>query len=145
MTSAATLGLVIVDQTRVVLLPSLSKRDIDLKYKSLGRGSLRVLEWLWEAVAEPILGALDFTEPPLEGNLKRVWWVLSDSLSTFPIHGAGRRTKRNGETVMDRAMSSYATSVAVILQSRSTRAVEHVSATNEALLVSAAETQVNTD
>lgn len=128
------------DQIRLVLLPSLNKRDIDLKYKSLGRGSLRVLEWLWEAVAEPILDALGFTEPPPEGNLKRVWWVLTDSLSTFPIHAAGRHTRRDGETVIDRVMSSYATSVAAIVQSRRTRAAEHLSATNEALLVSAAET-----
>ncbi|KAM0443166.1 hypothetical protein ACHAQK_003528 [Fusarium lateritium] len=128
------------NRTRIVLLPSLSKCDIDLKHRSLGRGSLRVLEWLWETVAEPILDAMGFTKPPLEGNLKRVWWVLTDSLSTFPIHAAGRHTKRNGETVMDRVMSSYATSVAAIVQSRRTRATEHVSATNEALLVSASQT-----
>ncbi|KAH7252590.1 CHAT domain-containing protein [Fusarium tricinctum] len=155
MKSAAALGPVIVvnvsqyschaiiiqqDQIRLVLLPSLNKRDIDLKYKSLGRGSLRVLEWLWETVAEPILDDLGFTEPPPEGNLKRVWWVLTDSLSTFPIHAAGRHTERNGETVMDRVMSSYATSVAAIVQSRRTRTAEHESTTNEALLVSAAET-----
>ncbi|CAJ0553344.1 Ff.00g118560.m01.CDS01 [Fusarium sp. VM40] len=155
MKSAAALGPVIVvnvsqyfchaiiiqqDQTKLVFLPSLSKRDIDLKYKSLGRGSLRVLEWLWEAVAEPILEALGFNEPPPEGNLKRVWWILTDSLSTFPIHAAGRHTRRNGETVMDRVMSSYVTSVAAIVQSRRTRTAEHESTTNEALLVSAAET-----
>ncbi|KAM0246127.1 hypothetical protein ACHAP5_004909 [Fusarium lateritium] len=142
MKSAAALGPVIVvnDQTGVVLLPSLSKCDIDLKHRSLGRGSLRVLEWLWDTVAEPILDALGFTKPPLEGNLKRVWWVLTDSLSTFPIHAAGRHNKRNGETVMDRVMSSYATSVAAIVQSCRTRETDHVSATNEALLVSASQT-----
>lgn len=47
-----------------------------------------------------------------------------------------RHSQRNGETVMDRVMSSYATSVSAIVQSRRTVPVSH----NEALLVSAGET-----
>ncbi|KAF5573692.1 30S ribosomal S17P protein [Fusarium pseudocircinatum] len=124
------------DGFSAVSLLRLSKGEIDSKYQSLGRGSLKVLEWLWDAVAEPILSALGFSEVPREGQMKRVWWVLTGSLSTFPIHAAGRHSQRNGETVMDRVMSSYATSVSAIAQSRKTAPVSH----NEALLVSAGET-----
>ncbi|KAF5693645.1 hypothetical protein FDENT_1877 [Fusarium denticulatum] len=119
-----------------VRLPRLSKGDIDSKYQSLGRGSLKVLEWLWDAVTEPILTALGFTEVLREGQMKRVWWVLTGSLSTFPIHAAGRHSQRNGQTVMDRVISSYATSVSAIAQSRRTAPVSH----KGALLVSAGET-----
>ncbi|KAI6772814.1 hypothetical protein HG530_003772 [Fusarium avenaceum] len=93
MKSAAALGPVIVvnDQTKLVFLPSLSKRDIDLKYKSLDRGSLRVLEWLWEAVAEPILEALGFNEPPPEGNLKRSHIIVC-------YLGRGHRAKSQDST-----------------------------------------------
>ncbi|KAK2472075.1 hypothetical protein H9L39_15955 [Fusarium oxysporum f. sp. albedinis] len=151
MRSAAALGPVIVvnvgplargaiiiqqDGFSAIPLPRLDKNDIDSKYQSLGRGSLKVLEWLWDVVAEPILTALGFTEPPHSGEMKRVWWVLTGSLSTFPIHAAGRYSQRNGEAVMDRVMSSYATSVSAIVQSRRTAPVSH----NEALLVSAGET-----
>ncbi|KAF5607456.1 30S ribosomal S17P protein [Fusarium pseudoanthophilum] len=151
MRSAAALGPVIVvnvsphacdaiviqhDGFSAIPLPNLDKSDIDSKYRSLGRGSLKVLDWLWDAVAEPILTALGFTEVPREGHMKRVWWMLTGSLSTFPIHAAGRHSRRNGQTVMDRVMSSYATSVSAILQSRRTAPVAH----SEALLVSAGET-----
>ncbi|KAG5813605.1 hypothetical protein H9Q74_012624 [Fusarium xylarioides] len=114
------------DGFSAVRLPKLSKSDIDSKNQSLGRGSLRVLEWLWDAVAEPIR----------EGQMKRVLWVLTGSLSTFPIHAAGRHCQRSGDTVMDRVMSSYATSVSSIVQTRRTAPVSH----SEALLVSAGET-----
>jgi hypothetical protein len=81
MRSAAALGPVIVvnvsphacdsiiiqhDGFSAIPLPNLGKSDIDSKYHSLGRGSLRVLEWLLDGVAEPILDALGFTEPPRE-------------------------------------------------------------------------------
>ncbi|KLO97352.1 Uncharacterized protein LW93_3330 [Fusarium fujikuroi] len=150
MRSAAALGPVIVvnvgpltcdaiiiqqDGFSAIPLHELNQFDIDSKYRSLGRGSLKVLEWLWDVVAEPILNALGFTETPREGGIKRVWWVLTGSLSTFPIHAAGRHSRRNGETVMDRIMS-YATSVSAIVQSRRTAPVSN----NEALLVSAGET-----
>ncbi|WKT52881.1 hypothetical protein QSH57_003443 [Fusarium oxysporum f. sp. vasinfectum] len=124
------------DGFSAIPLPRLDKNDIDSKYQSLGRGSLKVPEWLWDVVAEPILTALGFTEPPHSGEMKRVWWVLTGSLSTFPIHAAGRYSQRNGEAVMDRVMSSYATSVSAIVQSRRTAPVSH----NKALLVSAGET-----
>ncbi|KAF5635871.1 30S ribosomal S17P protein [Fusarium sp. NRRL 52700] len=124
------------DGVSAIILPKLKKSDIDSKYRLLGRGCLQVLEWLWDVVAEPILNALGFTDVPREGEKKRVWWILTGSLSTFPIHAAGRHGQRNGETVMDRVMSSYATSVSAILQSRRTASVSH----DEALLVSAGET-----
>ncbi|KAL5589928.1 hypothetical protein FOVSG1_011795 [Fusarium oxysporum f. sp. vasinfectum] len=151
MRSAAALGPVIVvnvgplacdaiiiqqDGFSAIPLPRLDKNKIDSRNQSLGRDSLKVLEWLWDVVAEPILFALGFTEPPRSGEMKRVWWVLTSSLSTFPIHAAGRHSRRNGKTVMDRVMSSYATSVSAIVQSRRTAPVSH----NEALLVSAGET-----
>ncbi|KAI3580451.1 hypothetical protein IWW34DRAFT_910534 [Fusarium oxysporum f. sp. albedinis] len=86
MRSAAALGPVIVvnvgplargaiiiqqDGFSAIPLPRLDKNDIDSKYQSLGRGSLKVLEWLWDVVAEPILTALGFTEPPHSGEMKR--------------------------------------------------------------------------
>ncbi|KAF4345149.1 hypothetical protein FBEOM_855 [Fusarium beomiforme] len=82
------------DGFRAIPLPALKKSDIDLKHSIMGRGSLKVLEWLWDVVAGPILNALDITEPAPEGDMKRVWWVLTDSLSTFPIHAAGYERKR---------------------------------------------------
>ncbi|KAF4478567.1 hypothetical protein FAGAP_12319 [Fusarium agapanthi] len=151
MKRAADLGPVIVVNVRALLcdaiiiqrdgfsavhLPRLIKSDINSKYQSLGRGGPRILEWLWDVVGEPILNALGFTGAPREGEMRRAWWILTGSLSTFPIHFAGRHTQRNGDTVMDRVMSSYATSISAIVHSRKSAPVSH----NEALLVSAGET-----
>jgi hypothetical protein len=40
------------------------------------------LEWLWDAVAEPVLDALGYSAPG--ESLPRVWWVPGGMLSVFP-------------------------------------------------------------
>ncbi|KAF4415863.1 30S ribosomal S17P [Fusarium acutatum] len=101
-------------------LKQLKQDDIDSKYASLGRGSSKVLEWLWDIVAEPILTELGFTEPQKAADMKET----------------GRHSQRNGDTVMDRDLSSYATSVSAIVHSRRTTPVSQ----NEAVFVPASET-----
>ncbi|WFB11537.1 CHAT domain-containing protein [Streptomyces sp. LX-29] len=79
-----------------------------------------VLEWLWEAVAEPVLTALGLTgrqqrrpsrrERGVERPLPRLWWIPTGPLTALPLHAAGRRAAPGvrADGVLDRAVSSYA-------------------------------------
>lgn len=76
-----------------------------------------VLEWLWDAVAEPVLDALGYRHTPAAGeNWPRVWWMPVGLLSSLPLHAAGyhRAPPQAGvgrRTVMDRVVSSYTPTV----------------------------------
>ncbi|WP_285507182.1 CHAT domain-containing protein [Actinokineospora sp. NBRC 105648] len=58
------------------------------------------VEWLWDTVAEPVLGALP-------RDHARVWWCPTGLLTLLPLHGAGYHFDGSGRTVLDRVVSSY--------------------------------------
>jgi hypothetical protein len=74
-----------------------------------------VLEWLWDSLAEPVLTALGYTQPPEDGQpWPRVFWCPTGLLSLLPIHAAGYHSNTDGRTartVLDLAVSSYTTTV----------------------------------
>ncbi|KAL2833769.1 CHAT domain-containing protein [Aspergillus cavernicola] len=94
-----------------------------------------ILEWAWDVVAEPCLEALNIHEPPTEDSMARIWWVLTGPLSHLPIHAAGRHGTGCNKTVMDRAMSSYSSSIKALLHGRS-RVKSNAEEISKALLVS---------
>ena len=108
-------------QIQTLPLPNLRYGDIEEKSKDLALDSFGVLEWLWDTVARPILDALGFTKPPSNGDWPHVWWIPIGQLSRFPLHAAGRHRKGSGETVLDRVISSYASSVKAIISGRRNR------------------------
>ncbi|WP_432013818.1 CHAT domain-containing protein [Streptomyces cucumeris] len=74
------------------------------------------LEWLWTAVAEPVLGALGLTGRRSRGSrdgAPRLWWVPTGPLTGLPLHAAGRHdaSGRAADSVLDRVVSSYAPTV----------------------------------
>lgn len=77
-----------------------------------------VLAWLWDAVAGPVLNALEITGPPARGGRwPRIWWSAGGPLALLPLHAAGHHRERaDHRTVLDRAISSYTPTV---------RALEH--------------------
>src|SRR5699024_2157591 len=81
-------------------------------------GAAPLLEWLWDVVARPVLDALGFDGPIVDGNWPRVWWVPTGVLSQLPLHAAGYHTRGGHETVIDRVMSSYASSVKALVHGR---------------------------
>lgn len=115
----------------VVELPSLNMEELDCR--SHEPGSLENLEWLWDAVAKPVLDKLDIGEPLVEGPWTRVWWILTGSLTRFPIHAAGRHSEDGSRSVMDRVISSYVPSLKALASGRSRPC--DVSLSHQALLV----------
>lgn len=78
-----------------------------------------MLRWLWDAVAAPVIEALDADGP----GPHRVWWCPTGPLTLLPLHAAGRYARtgsRRGPrpTVPDRTVSSYTTSLAALLRAR---------------------------
>jgi tetratricopeptide (TPR) repeat protein len=82
-----------------------------------GQGMPVLMEWLWHHVASPILSAAAVPEVA-DGRWLRVWWVLTGPLTGVPIHAAGLGGGSNQDSVLDRVMSSYATSVMSLLYAR---------------------------
>lgn len=76
-----------------------------------------VLEWTWDAVAEPVLRHIVATDP-----LPRVWWCPVGVLTFLPLHAAGhhRATPRT-DTVLDRVISSYTPTIRALAHARGQR------------------------
>ncbi|MEU2930730.1 CHAT domain-containing protein [Streptomyces sp. NPDC007251] len=74
-----------------------------------------ILRWLWDRVTSPVLGALGLTAPSSDTQpLPRIWWCPVGLMAYFPLHAAGHHdngAQAGKATVMDRAVSSYTTTV----------------------------------
>ena len=80
--------------------------------------AMDVLEWLWSAIAEPVLEALGHTGAAADPAWPRVWWCPTGPLTVLPLHAAGRYPRRAQgrveltETALGRVVSSYAPTLA---------------------------------
>ncbi|VUC25130.1 unnamed protein product [Clonostachys rosea] len=127
-------------QVRGIVLPHLSHGDILGNLQKGNINNLKVLEWLWDVLASPILDALEFTQSPGDGEAwPRIWWIPIGPLTKFPIHAAGYHRYGTNNTVMDRVASSYSTSVKSMIQTRR-RATLTESKPERAVLVSVPQT-----
>ncbi|MFI0155764.1 CHAT domain-containing protein [Streptomyces lydicus] len=90
----------------------------------------QILEWLWEAAAEPTLSALEAlgeVMPPAQdgAHLPRVWWAPGGLLGLLPVHAAGFHTdpgdSPHRRTVLDRVISSYTPTIRALRHARGRR------------------------
>ncbi|SPJ80737.1 uncharacterized protein FTOL_08841 [Fusarium torulosum] len=104
-------------QIRYISLPDFDRHSM-IKFSREGtlKSSL-ALEWLWKCVANPVLDALGFTKTP-SGEWPHVWWIMTGMLTKFPIHAAGLHVKGCADSVLDRVISSYQTSVQSLVRGR---------------------------
>ncbi|KAH7196517.1 CHAT domain-containing protein [Fusarium flagelliforme] len=102
----------------VLPLPDLSQSEIDRKLKSGHLGSTEILEWLWDTITGPILDKLGYTEEPAGEEWPQICWIPTGALSRFPLHAAGYHTDGSGDTVLDRVISSYSSSIKAIMEAR---------------------------
>ena len=81
----------------------------------------KILEWLWDAVAEPVLLALRYRERPSDNSVwPRVWWCPTGLMSFLPIHASGyhQSSEHPQRTVLDRVVSSYTSTITILKYSR---------------------------
>ncbi len=94
--------------------------------ESIDSALLGVLEWLWDAVAAPVLTALGHTSAPdQDGPWPRVWWCPTGLMTMLPVHAAGHHPHSSlvgsGDSVPDRVISSYTSSLTTIGRARQPR------------------------
>ncbi|MFJ1673132.1 CHAT domain-containing protein [Streptomyces bottropensis] len=82
-------------------------------------------QWLWEAVAAPVLQELGMTgRPAPEAPWPRLWWCPTGPLTLLPLHSAGHHGTRDDRvplTVLDRAVCSYTPTLRALLEARTDR------------------------
>jgi hypothetical protein len=104
------------------------------------RALARVLEWLWDAVAEPVLTALGIDGTPSPGQpWPRIWWCPTGLLSLLPLHAAGyHATEAAGDstprTVLDRVVSSYTPTLGALTGASRADAIDDPDAESGTLL-----------
>jgi CHAT domain-containing protein len=101
-----------------------------------------MLEWLWDAIGRPTLEALGFVSPISDDNWPRVWWIPTGPLNHLPLHAAGQHADGSTETVLDRVMSSYTSSIKALIYGRGHRVrnSEGPASSDHAVLVAMPET-----
>jgi hypothetical protein len=94
--------------------------DADFSQRLHADGVLsEILEWLWDAAAEPVLMRLGYLESPeASGDWPRVWWVPGGLLGLLPLHAAGYHQSAGARTVLDRVVSSYTPTVGALVYAR---------------------------
>ncbi len=82
----------------------------------LAEASLRdTLGWLWDVVMRPVLDELGLPgERASDQSWPRVHWCPSGALSILPLHAAGRFEGTQGNTVVDRVVSSTVPTLAAL-------------------------------
>ncbi|KAF5608221.1 uncharacterized protein FSUBG_4757 [Fusarium subglutinans] len=104
-------------QMRSLALPNITN-DLYQFARAGDFGSSKVLEWMWDNITKPVLDTLGYSRPPKEGTWPRVWWIPTALLTLFPLHAAGYHRKESSETVLDRVVSSYSSSIRAIIRGR---------------------------
>ena len=79
-----------------------------------------VLEWLWDAIAEPVLRQLGVSAP--ERPSRRIWWCPQGVLAFLPLHAAGYHGDRadpdRPRSVPDVVVSSYTPTIGALHHAR---------------------------
>jgi tetratricopeptide (TPR) repeat protein len=107
----------IIDQASMytVPLPQLRLSGIKERITKLQHLNSDLLEWLWDTIAIHVLNKLGFSQKPQDDDMPRIWWVLTGPLSKFPIHAAGYHKQNSAQTVLDKVISSYGSSFAMLI------------------------------
>ena len=112
----------IIEKTQIQTLPLPHLRASDIQDRAKGKlGEPKILEWLWKAIAQPVLNALGFTQTPSNGPWPHLWWIATGLLAKFPIHAAGYHSQSLSDAVLNRVISSYSSSVKTLIHSRGYR------------------------
>ena len=99
------------------LMLSQSRREFGASGPGTPQGTVPdILEWLWDAVIEPVLAGQGLLSdyPPIP--LPRIWWCPTGFLSCLPLHAAARRDAgpENRTSALDHVISSYTPTISAL-------------------------------
>jgi len=122
-------------ELQALRLPGLDSKDVRARAVTLERPEQQLLEWLWDTIGKSILDALRFIQAP-SGSWPRIWWIPIGPLTKFPLHAAGDHSRGSCNTILDRVISSYSSSIRALIQSHQRRLrVKVAPKVNKAILV----------
>ena len=98
-------------------LPDLDSKDVWARAATLEKPEQQLIEWLWDTIGKPILDALGLIQAS-SGSWPRIWWIPTGPLTKFPLHAAGDHSRGSCNTVLDRVISSYSSSIRALIQSQ---------------------------
>ncbi|KAA6407282.1 MAG: hypothetical protein FRX48_08830 [Lasallia pustulata] len=101
-------------------LPDLDSKDVRARAATLEKPEQQLMEWLWDTIGKPVLDALGLIQAP-SVSWPRIWWIPTGPLTKFPLHAAGDHSRGSCNTVLDRVISSYSSSIRVLIQSHQRR------------------------
>jgi tetratricopeptide (TPR) repeat protein len=111
-----------IDSFRQALHSATDTEQSDEQQREAQPTLTRILEWLWDVAAGPVLTALGFNRQPAETSWPRVWWAPGGWLGLLPVHAAGYHTDPaeapERRTVLDRVVSSYTPTVRALRYAR---------------------------
>ncbi|CAE6509318.1 unnamed protein product [Rhizoctonia solani] len=84
----------------------------------------KVLNFLWSAIAKPILGALGYIDNTPTKELPRLTWCTMGLLSSLPLHAAGYYDGSRSK-VSDFVVSSYTPTLSALLPTSSASRAQH--------------------
>ncbi|KAJ4129754.1 hypothetical protein NW768_006723 [Fusarium equiseti] len=93
------------------------------------------LAHLWDSIVKPILESTGIGLPSTGNLLPRIWWIPIGALGSLPFHAAGRHFAAVADSVMDRAVSSYSSSIRGLLETRKRPSTLPQSSEDRAFLV----------
>lgn len=120
-------------RVQTLALCGLTFEELEYQIRVRSLASPQTLEWLWDTIASPVLGVLGFTETPPSNKWPRIWWIPTSPLIQMPLHAAGYHDQGGSESVLDRVLSSYGSSIRNIIRGR--REAVQASVPDQALLV----------
>lgn len=90
---------------------------VDLNRGGTRADMLKVLGWLWDTIAEPVLQVLlsHSAGRPQSAELPRVWWLPTGQLVFHPLHAAGHYRGSALVSAMDSVVSSYIPSIRALV------------------------------
>lgn len=117
----------IIEESHIRALPlpelhhdGLLERRLTLSHSTV----VETLQFLWDAVALPIFHELGIVERPNNEAWQHIWWIPTGPLTLLPLHAAGNHSLGSSDTVLDRVVSSYSSSVKAIVYCRQQRSPE---------------------
>lgn len=130
-------------QIRVIQLQDLKEDEITQRVRDLRSNSASLydtLRWLWEVATNPILEALEFRQTPTGDDWAHVWWIPTGKLSNLPLHAAGIHEITSKDTVLDRVISSYSSSIKALIYGRKKKISDLKDEISNAVMVAMPET-----
>ncbi|MCX5443910.1 CHAT domain-containing protein [Streptomyces sp. NBC_00063] len=86
--------------------------------------SIRMLDWLWKSIAQPVLDALTELDTH-EGELPRLWWCPAGLATYLPLHAAGARHGGARDSVPGCVVPSYTATLTSLLHARRPQEAPH--------------------